>query len=227
MSKSPFILVLEDDQFARHHSMSLLTGLFPDYSSQHTHNLGEAIAQTKAHKPLLLLLDLHLSDGSLSAHAIPQFKRASPESKILIVSNERRDLMLANALNLGADGILTKEAPQQLPQSVEYLLSDHNTPFLFHPNAFNIMRALFFHPVISALNAREMELFILYGRGLKPKGICELIPNITAKTISNQLIEIKKKLGLTERTALVDKYLRLYHDPGQSHEINDKNIGLG
>jgi DNA-binding NarL/FixJ family response regulator len=222
MSKSPLILVLEDDQFARHHTMSLLTGLFPDYTSQCTHNLREAITQTKAQKPVLLLLDLHLSDGSLSAHAIPQFKRASPESKILIVSNERRDLMLANALNLGADGILTKEAPQQLPQAVEYLLANHNTPFLLHPNAFNIMRALFFHPVISALNAREMELFILYGSGLKPKGICALIPNITAKTISNQLIEIRKKLGLTERTALVEKYLRLYDEPSSTSLSNER-----
>lgn len=212
MSKSPSILVLEDDQFARHHSMSLLNSLFPDYTSQYTHNLSTAIAETKKHTPVLLLLDLHLSEGVLSAHAIPQFKRASPKSNILIVSNERRDLMLANALNLGADGILTKEAPQQLPQAVEYLLANHAAPFVLHPNAFNILHALFFHPIISTLNAREMELFISYGSGLKPKAICERIPNITAKTISNQLIQIKNKLGLTERAALVDKYLTLYED---------------
>lgn len=69
----------------------------------------ETLAKVQALQPDIVLLDIHLEDGS-SLDIIPSVKKISPKSRVLVLTMYDDEGYLRQALAAGCDGYILKKA---------------------------------------------------------------------------------------------------------------------
>jgi DNA-binding NarL/FixJ family response regulator len=83
----------------------------------------EALVQTRAHQPRLVLIDLHMP-GRSTLSAIPELLEAAPGCAVLVLTMESEPALARSALNAGAAGYVLKEAAEEeLVEAVRALLA--------------------------------------------------------------------------------------------------------
>jgi len=101
------VLLVEDDKLVRK-ALSLVFDELPDIELVAEATLaGEGVASARQHQPDVVLLDRRLPDGD-AVDTIELFHRASPASRVLVLTGDADGEIVARAFEAGAAGLALK-----------------------------------------------------------------------------------------------------------------------
>ena len=169
----------------------------------------EAVALAKKLKPDVILMDIKLPqmDGIAATRAV---RMESPQTNVLILSSYEDDAHVAEAIQAGANGYLSKMMPVA---ELVHALRTFNQEGVMIPQA--IMNKLLQHLRIpshdnppDSLTATEMKVMSLLGKGKTNKDIADEL-GCSVKTIKNHLNSVFTKLGVNNITEAVVKAIEM------------------
>lgn len=168
-----------------------------------------AIDHAREHEPDLVMLDL-LMPGMSGLEVVGTIQKASPRSRVvLLTASESAEDLLA-AVKAGASGYLTKDTP--LPRLVSDMHDVLDGGAAISPamggKLFSAFRDLLRHSGSTAgrrpeLTGREIEILGLVGAGKTSREIAEDL-FISENTVRNHVRNILDKLGLKSRFEAVN-----------------------
>ncbi len=164
--------------------------------------VAEGLAITHAHTPHVVLLDITLPDGS-GLDAVPQLLRASPSTRLIMLSVHEEPEYVLQAVRAGAHGFLRKDAsPAMLREAVRAV---HNGGAFFGADvAVHLaaaIRADVLPPekpsaeLLARLTPREREVLALVAAGKSSKEIAAQL-GISVRTAEAHRDSIGKKTGI-------------------------------
>ncbi|SDF94231.1 MULTISPECIES: response regulator transcription factor [unclassified Duganella] len=171
-------------------------------------NNDTALQQASALKPDVIVLDLDL-EGRSSIEILPQLLQENPGVKVMILSGNRDQGLLTQAVKLGARGVVSKEAPADVvlnslravqrgetvldPALMNALLGQLSAPVKINPEAARI----------ASLTPKERKIVavIVEGNGAPNKELASRL-FIAEPTLRNNLTTIYQKLGVANRLEL-------------------------
>jgi DNA-binding NarL/FixJ family response regulator len=167
----------------------------------------EAVAAVGLHRPDVLVLDLRLPDRPGTA-IVPDVRKASPTTRILVLTSYGEDRAVVEAVAAGVDGFLVKSADSgRLIAAIDDLMAGR--PMLGEQVADALVRHLQApkdsDPAVALadqLTRREMEVVMAVSRGLSNREIGEQL-GLSEKTVKNHISDILSKLGLARRAQIV------------------------
>jgi len=144
----------------------------------------------KTNRVELAVLDIALPDMS-GLEILTYLKKNERRVKVIMVSATDRGQPLREALQLGADAIVSKAAPlEHLRTAVHTVLAGG---IYVDPEAGAVLSQHEEH-ASAALTSREREIAILDAKGLSSKGIGQQL-GISEKTVTNHRTTLMKKIG--------------------------------
>jgi two-component system response regulator DevR len=167
----------------------------------------EAVVMVMEDAPDVILLDLHLPDGS-GADFCADLLQASPDSKVLILSAYEADNEVTAALVNGASGYVLKTVGGG--RLAENIRAVNRGEVLLSPSvAATVVQQLSRlqdktdrrEEALGVLTPREREVFVLASRGLKNSEIASEL-YLSEKTIKTHLRNIYNKLDLSSKAEL-------------------------
>lgn len=207
----PSVIVVDDHPVFRHGLVALLAEDGIDVLAQ-AGTMAEALAAVEAHRPDVVIMDLHLPDGS-GVEATRQIIAAYPTTRLLVLTMDGTDAATLAALRAGARGYLLKEtAAESIASTVfalvrgEVVLDGHLAGRLPGILSRSTQSADGFTP-------REVEILALVGQGLSNAEIGRKL-FLAEKTIRNNVTGLLAKTGRTTRPALI----AFAHDYGGSND---------
>jgi two-component system nitrate/nitrite response regulator NarL len=159
-------------------------------------------------EPDIVLLDLDLK-GSSSLDILPKLL-AKGSTRAVILSANRDQATLANAVKLGARGVVSKEAPTE--DVLAAIRKVHGGELWLDQSLMQALLGQLVAPApapnpeaarIATLTAREREVvtLIVQGQGAMNKELAERV-FISERTLRNHLTTIYQKLGVANRLEL-------------------------
>jgi DNA-binding NarL/FixJ family response regulator len=159
----------------------------------------EAVRLVAEHRPDLVVMDVTMPvlDG---VTATQQVMREHPETRVVILTMHGEPALVAQAVDAGACGFLTKDA--SMDEVVEALRQTAEGDVLLSPELAGAALAQFGDNQPPALTKRETEILQLVADGLGTAEIADRL-FISAKTVKNHLASVYDKLGARDRTQAV------------------------
>jgi two-component system, NarL family, response regulator NreC len=160
-----------------------------------------ALRYVGAHRPKVLVLDLHMP-GEPSLPAIPKFKEASPDTRIVVLTMQDDPAFAREALQAGATGYVLKEAANdELAQAIRMAVEGRT---YLHPELGAKLAA---EPPAPAgppddLTEREVEVLRLIALGYTNAEIGKQL-YLSVRTVESHRAHIQQKVRLTSRAELV------------------------
>jgi two-component system, NarL family, invasion response regulator UvrY len=151
----------------------------------------------------VVTLDISLP-GRSGLELIPEIRKISPATAVLILSIFPEEQYAVRALKLGASGYLTKSsAPQDLISAILKISEGGKfiTPSLAEKLTLDMLND-YEKPLHESLSAREMEVIRLIASGLSINEIGEKL-SLSPKTISTYKDRILLKLKMKSTAALI------------------------
>jgi two-component system response regulator DevR len=201
-------LVIVDDHAIFREGLRTLLDMEEDFTVIGEASRGdEALAMVAEEPPDVILLDLHLPDG-LGSDFCSQLLKASPDSRILILSAYDDDEEISAALIGGASGYVLKTVGgERLADNIrsvyggEVLLAPTVATKVVHQLSRLQHETTRREESLHALTPREREVFFLASRGLKNSEIATEL-YLSEKTIKTHLRNIYNKLDLASKAEL-------------------------
>lgn len=167
----------------------------------------EAVAMAKKTRPNVAILDISMPELN-GLDAASQILKASPHTRILILSMHTAEELIEKTLGAGASGyILKSDAEKDLIIAVEALL--HRKTFFTHAASEVILSHLrersgkkMVHAEGSRLSTREREIVQLLAEGKSNKQVAAVL-NISTRTVENHRAKVMEKLTLHSFSELV------------------------
>jgi DNA-binding NarL/FixJ family response regulator len=207
------ILIADDHPMVREGLRSMLTA--PDLTIIGEAGSGqEAVAQVKALRPDVVLMDIRMPDMDGIA-ALEAIKEAHVPSRVIMVTTYRNTAFLLRALAAGADGFVLKDIPRNdLLATVRAVASGAarvDQQFLQQ-----VLRDLAETQPIEAgetehlepLTPREMDVLRLLVEGLTNQAIGHAL-GLSPGTVKGYVQTITQKLNAADRTQAAVKAIRL------------------
>ncbi|MEO0250443.1 MAG: response regulator transcription factor [candidate division WOR-3 bacterium] len=195
-------VLLVDDQAIVREGMAAILANYSDIEViGQAENGRQAIALAKQTQPDVILLDMVMppEDGLT---LIPEIKKASPATRILVVTGFAETERVFQAIKAGALGYLLKDAKRdQLLQAIRDVAEGRPS---LHPSV--AMRLI--HEInnpsellytANPLTPRELETLRLIARGLSNQEIAQRL-NVHERTIAKYVSNILDKLHVANRT---------------------------
>jgi DNA-binding NarL/FixJ family response regulator len=162
----------------------------------------EALSAARATQPDVVILDLNLP-GVGGFDIIARLVRETPRPRILVLSMHDDPIFAMRALEAGADGYVSKNAPPT--QIIEAIARIHKGqtylgPELAQQLALWNLRSTS-HP-LKDLSRRDLEILRLLGDGRSMQQIADAL-GIGYKTVANNCGQIKAKLGVKHTAELI------------------------
>ncbi|WP_370949436.1 response regulator [Amycolatopsis sp. cg5] len=184
-------LLVVDDQASVREALAVMLDLADGIHVVATATNGEeAVAAVAAHRPDVVLMDLHMPVMG-GAEATGRIRAANPDTQIVVLTTFDDDDSILAALHAGASGYLTKEADRaKIEQAVRGAASGQA---VLAPEVQRRLLSLASRPArveeTFTLTAREREILGLIGEGLRNPEIAErlVISEATVKTHINNL----------------------------------------
>ena len=195
------VLVAEDHTVVREGLCALLNAK-PDMNVVGQASDGvEAVAQARALKPDVILMDLVMPRLS-GVEAIKKIVEADPGARILVLTSFVEDRMAYDAVKAGALGYLLKDSSSR--DLVDAIHQVFRGELSLHPAiALKVVRELSRpqgQPLTEQpLTARELEVLKLLAEGLSNQEIAAAL-SISERTVSTHVSNILSKLHLANRT---------------------------
>lgn len=146
-------------------------------------------------RPDLIVLDITLP-GAGGLDLVAPLRAAAPEARILIFSMNDQTGFAARALQAGAQGFLSKNAPpSDFRDAVRMLERGEFYLSLRHAMALAMLRTGAAADPLGALSERERQVLALIGRGLSLQAIADHL-DVSYKTAANTSSVLKRKLGV-------------------------------
>jgi DNA-binding NarL/FixJ family response regulator len=209
MSNSPIRILLVDD----HKTMlwgleKLIEGAGGDLLLVGTAgNNDSALQEASRLRPDVIVLDLDL-EGSSSIEILPQLLQDSG-ARVLILSGNRDQGLLTQAVKLGARGVIGKEAPADVV--LDAIRRVHRGDMCVDPALMNALLTQIAAPAkadpeaarIASLTAKERKIVavVVEGNGAPNKELAARL-FIAEPTLRNNLTTIYQKLGVANRLEL-------------------------
>jgi two-component system, NarL family, invasion response regulator UvrY len=196
------ILIVDDHPIVRAGLRRLLAGE-PEYQVQEAASGREALALFREYQPELVILDLSMP-GLGGLEVIGRLRIENAAVRVLVLSMHREAMYARRALQAGAAGFISKNAPaDRLLAAVRRVASGQR--YIEHEIAQEL--ALESVPApgnipLQQLSPREFEILRLLGGGSSLNQIAETI-GVSYKTVANTCGQIKAKLGAPRTADLV------------------------
>ena len=167
------------------------------------------IDMAREHEPDLVMLDL-LMPGMSGLEVVGAIQKASPKSRVVLLTTSESAEDLLAAVKAGASGYLTKDTP--LPRLASAMQDVLEGGAAVSPamggKLFSALRDLLRHSGTTAvrrpeLTGREIEILGLVGDGKTSKEIAEDL-FISENTVRNHVRNILDKLGMKSRFEAVN-----------------------
>ena len=157
-------------------------------------------------KPDVLLLDIRMPDSN-GLQLIPKVLELSPETRLLMLSAEMEEEAIFEAVNLGAQGFLHKDASGEEMVLAIRSVADGD-PYFGQRISHIIYKSysrLIKEPKIETkpvISEREIEIIEMLGKGLSCKEVAAEL-NISPRTVENHKNNILNKLSLKNTIELL------------------------
>ena len=158
----------------------------------------------REHQPDLVMLDI-LMPGMSGLEAVGAILKASPKSRVVLLTSSESAEDLLSAVRVGASGYLTKDTP--LPRLVAAMHDVLGGGAAVSPamggKLFAALRDLLKHHGTTLyrtpeLTGREIEVLSLVGLGMTSREIAEKL-YISENTVRNHVRNVLDKLGMKSR----------------------------
>jgi two-component system, NarL family, response regulator DevR len=164
-------------------------------------NAKEALAFAKQLQPDVIVLDVRLPDRQ-GIEICGELRSVSPRSRILICSGLSEGTALIEAARAGADGFVSKEAPnaeiidavRRVASGAAVVGADSAAAIFRHAQATSGERSR-----LASLTDREREILGQLTLGLTNREIAARL-FVSEKTVRNHVSSLLHKLGLRHRT---------------------------
>jgi two-component system, NarL family, invasion response regulator UvrY len=200
------VLIVDDHPIVRA-GLRRLIGMRADISFAEATSANEALASYKKDRPDLVIMDLNLP-GASGLEAIRQLLSEDKLARVLVFSVHSDTVHAARALEAGALGYVTKNAPpDQISSAIARVATGENyiEPEIAQELALLTIRtprqSSSLHP-FNDLSHRDLEILRLLGEGYSLIQIADAI-GLRYKTVANNCTSIKNKLGLTRTSDLI------------------------
>ena len=162
----------------------------------------EALGAFRDQRPALVILDLNLP-GMGGLEVIGRLKTADPAARILILSMHDDPIHVTRALQAGAAGYVSKNAPPEEILEAVRRVADGRT-YIEHEIAEQLVFSNFrmgSHP-LQHLSSRDLQILRLLAEGYTLAQIADAV-GISYKTAANNCTQIKAKLGAASTADLI------------------------
>ncbi|MCE5256303.1 MAG: response regulator transcription factor [Spirochaetaceae bacterium] len=203
MSLHPTFIVIDDHPLYRQGVMTLISQELHLECVGEAGNISDAIELLTRSRPQLALVDISLQNQS-GLELIHLIKSEYPETLILVVSMHEENLYGERALKAGARGFVMKhENPSVLLDAVQKVLAGHIavSEDLRQRMLESIVVGKSDIDIVGRLSDRELEVFVLIGKGYGATEIAERL-HISVKTVNAYRDHIKDKLCLSSAADL-------------------------
>lgn len=171
----------------------------------HAATVAEAVEGVRATAPDVVLLDVHLPDGS-GANVLEQVLARNADVRFLALSVSDAAEDVIAVIRAGARGYVTKSiAPAELADAIRRV---HEGDAVFSPRLAGFVLDAFagstpppIDPELDQLTQREREVLRYIARGYAYKEIAREL-HISAKTVETHVSAVLRKLQLTNRYEL-------------------------
>jgi two-component system invasion response regulator UvrY len=201
------ILIAEDHAVVRIGTKHLLQSLIPDSSITDVEDFDQLINELEVKPYDLLILDINIPGGN-NTKMVEAIRSKSPETRILMFSSYDEQLYGLLYLQAGADGYLSKDAPEEEFQSAVLSVLNNKKYMSEDMQQMNINRLInpkeFLPDPIVSLSPRETDVMNLLKEGLGTAKIAEKL-NLQLSTVSTYKARIFEKLGVKNIVELITK----------------------
>lgn len=151
----------------------------------------------REHAPDVLILDVHLGAEN-GLDGMPALLRASPATRVLVLTMQDDPAFARKALSLGAGGYVLKEAPRaDLVAAVRAVARDET---YLHPQL--AARVVLAPEPAGGLTPRELEILRLIALGHTNARIAGDL-YLSVRTVETHRANLQSKLGVSGRAELV------------------------
>jgi two-component system, NarL family, nitrate/nitrite response regulator NarL len=201
MTSEPIRLVVIDDHPVYREGLSLTLSVEPDLVVVgEGASAGEAVKLARELRPDVMLLDLDIPGGGLSA--LPGIAEASPNTRVIVLTASAREEDVTTALRNGASGYALKDvASPELAQITRFVLRGQGyVPPALAAHLLTHGSETQNNPgnLLASLSERERHILNLVAEGQSNKQIADAL-GITEKTIKNNMTVIMQKLQVRNR----------------------------
>lgn len=210
-------LVLGDD----HHLM--VEALRSALSAKHevvavAHTAVEILAAVSAHRPDLLLLDLSLPERN-GLEIIPDVRKLSPATRIIVVTMHLDRTLAETSLKKGASGFVPKDAGlDELDRAITTVMGGETFVSGRIPHSSNRVSLRAAHAALAQLTPRQHEIVRLIADGLTSGEIGKAL-GLTERTVTFHRTNIRAKLGVDSERGLIRFALMM--------QLDDRDGGEG
>ncbi len=176
-----------------------------------------AMRAVRTLKPDMVIVDISLGDTN-GIELIKDIKVTEPEIPVLVLSMHDEALYTERALRAGAKGYIMKhEGTEELIAAIRTVLKGQL--YVSDKMASRILRKLVSRrpnegvSPLDKLSDRELEVFLLIGKGHKTRQISEQL-HLSVKTVETYRSHIKEKLNFTDATELLQHAIQWVSSDG-------------
>jgi RNA polymerase sigma factor (sigma-70 family) len=219
------ILIADDHNLVRQ-ALAQMLQTEPEFEIVGQASDGEEVFQkAKLLDPHIVLMDIHMPRGREGIEATQRITEHNPRIGVIMLTMERQDEYLVEAIKAGAKGYLLKNAnSQELIEAIRTVAAGEAQldPAMARRvlEEFRRLSQAEHHDIVH-LTEREKEILQLVAQGASNHEIAKRL-EISEKTVRNRLSVIFDKLHINNRTeaalyALREGYARLPSPSDQGH----------
>jgi len=192
------ILIIDDHPIVRAGLRRLLAGE-PEIEMREAADGKEALALYGEYRPDLVILDLNLP-GIGGLELIKRLRLEDADLGILVVSMHDDPIFALRALQAGAGGYVSKNAPpDEILEGIRRVADGQSYVAKNLAQEMALLPVRSRRPPLDDLSRRDLEILRLLGEGRSLRQIADAL-GLSYKTIANTCGQMKLKLGV-ERTA--------------------------
>ncbi len=173
----------------------------------------EAVAVSQREHPDVVLMDVFFDGRKKGIEATARIRKASPSTKVVIMSALDDEAMLAEALEAGACGFLSKTRPAE--EILQALVSAAQGEFLIDPATMTLLLAKSAdahtrrrsRDRFEQLTPRELEVLTALANGRRVDEVADDL-TISPQTVQTHVRNILGKLGVHSKLEAVTLALR-------------------
>ncbi len=199
-------IVVADDHPVVRAGVVMVLGLEPTFEVvAEAADGAEAVELALSHRPDVVLMDLQMPELD-GVGATERIVAEVPSVRILILTTYDTDQSIVRAVEAGAAGYLTKDAPPD--QLVDAVRTAAAGGTVLPPEIAARLTAQLRTPKLPDLTERELEVLQCVASGLTNPATAEELC-ISLATVKTHLIHIYQKLQVDDRTSAVMKGIEL------------------